>query len=117
MMVQLGPESARASKTVRKTYREHMDLLLLDEYSDLEGALETGGLVSLPADARRFNLSARREGPFPIGEKDLDNQESYISARPATIGVLLEVASRVRSGPLGRSRSRASCGTANIRSR
>jgi hypothetical protein len=100
MMIRLGLESARASATIRKTYREHMDLLFLDQYSDLQGALETGGLVSLPADALRFNLAPRREGLFPIGEKDLDNQESYISARPATIGVLLEVAARVRSGPL-----------------
>lgn len=52
----------------------------------------------LPPDPFRFNLAPRLDGPHPIGEKDLDNQESYIAARPFTIGCLLDIASRVRSG-------------------
>lgn len=99
MMVKLGPQSTRASKMIRETYRAHLDLLVLDAYADLEGALFTGGLAPLPLDPR-FNLAPRLEGAFPIGEKDLDNQVSYIAARPATIGALLAVASRVKSGPL-----------------
>jgi hypothetical protein len=100
MMVSLGRESARASATIKKSYRDHMDLLVLSRYTALEGALANGGLVPLPDDPLRFNLSPRVEGAFPIGEKDLDNQHSYIAARPETVGALLEVASRVRSGPL-----------------
>jgi hypothetical protein len=100
MMVSLGRESALASATIKKSYREHMDLLVLSKYTALEGALANGGLVPLPDDPLRFNLRPRVEGAFPIGEKDLDNQHSYIAARPETIGALLEVASRVRSGPL-----------------
>jgi hypothetical protein len=100
MMVSFGRESALASATIKKSYRAHMDLLVLNEYTALEGALANGGLVPLPADPLRFNVRVRVEGAFPIGEKDLDNQHSYISARPETIGALLEVASRVRSGPL-----------------
>lgn len=100
MMSALGPDSARASATIRRVYQEHLDLLMLDAYTDLEGALDNGGLVPLPEDPMRFNISPRLEGPHPIGEKDLDNQVSYVAARPATLGVLLEIASRVKSGPV-----------------
>ena len=100
MMAALGPDSARASATIRRVYQAHLDLLMLDGYTDLEGALDNGGLVPLPENAMRFNISPRLEGPHPIGEKDLDNQTSYLAARPATLGVLLEIASRVKSGPV-----------------
>ena len=99
-MVQLGPQSARASKAIRQAYRDHLDLLVLDEFADVESALWNGGLAPLPHDTLRFNVAPRLEGPSPIGEKDLDHQVSYIAARPATIGALLEVASRVKSGPI-----------------
>jgi hypothetical protein len=62
--------------------------------------LVNGGLAPLPADPLRFNIAPRLEGPYPIGEKDLENQVSYIAARPATIGCLLDIASRVKSGPI-----------------
>lgn len=100
MMVQLRPQSARASKTIRRSYRPHGELLVLDRFSDLEGALVNGGLAPLPDDPLRFNVAPRLEGRYPIGEKDLENQVSYIAARPATIGALLDVASRVKSGPI-----------------
>jgi hypothetical protein len=77
-----------------------MELLVLEEYAALEGALANGGLVPLPDDPIRFNLKPRVDGRFPIGEKDLDNQESYISARREAVGALIDIASRVRSGPL-----------------
>ena len=100
MMVALGPENARASATIRRVYKEHLELLMLEEYTELTGALDNGGLVPLPSEPLRYNLAPRLDGPHPIGEKDLDNQHSYISARPATIGALIEIASRVKSGPL-----------------
>lgn len=100
MMVQLRPQSVRASKTIRRAYRPHGELLVLDRYSDLEGALVNGGLAPLPEDPLRFNIAPRLDGPYPIGEKDLENQVSYIAARPSTIGCLLDVASRVTSGPI-----------------
>ena len=100
MMVELGPQSARASKTIRQAYRPHGEHLVLDRYADLEGALVNGGLAPLPADPLRFNIAPRLGGPYPIGEKDLANQISYIAARPATIGALLDIASRVKSGPI-----------------
>ena len=100
MMVRLSSQSSQASLTIKQAYRRHMELLVLEEYAALEGALANGGLVPLPDDLLRFNLKPRVDGPFPIGEKDLDHQDSYISARRETVGALIEIASRVRSGPL-----------------
>ena len=100
MMIAMRPQSVRASALISSTYRSYLDLLVLRQFAALEESLSNGGLVPLPADPQRYNLKARVHGPSPIGEKDLDNQQSYISARPATIGALLDIASRVRSGPL-----------------
>ena len=100
MMVAMAAQSARDAAAIKRLYRPHLELLLLNAYSDLEGALATGGLAPLPARPERFNLAPRLDGPHPIGEKDLGNQVNYIAARPATIGALIVVASRVRSGPV-----------------
>jgi hypothetical protein len=100
MMTVLAPQSARDAAQIREVYPPYLKLLQLDRYADLEGALATGGLVRLPSDTRAFNLTPRLGGLHPIGEKDLQNQSSYIAARPATIGALIVVASRVRSGPI-----------------
>ena len=100
MMVDLADDNARTSATVRKEYRAYLDFMVLGEFAALENALYTGGLVPLPADHERFNVRVRTEGPAPIAEKDLANQTSYIAARPAAVGALLDIASRVKSGPL-----------------
>ncbi len=100
MMVELGRKSALASAAINDEYRAHLDLLVLGEYGALQIALGTGGLVPLPADPHLFNLKLRVDGAAPIGEKDLDNQASYVAARPAALGALFEVASRVKSGPV-----------------
>lgn len=100
MMVFLAPETARAKATISRVYRDHLELLFLPEYADLVGALATGGVAPLPDDPSRFNIVPRLDGPHPIGEKDLRHQTSYLAARPATIGALIELASRVRTGPL-----------------
>jgi hypothetical protein len=100
MMVELGPDSAHASATVRAEYRAYLEPMTLEAFTALEDALYTGGLVPLPWDYERFNLRVRTDGPAPIAEKDLANQTSYIAARPAAIGALLDIASRVKSGPL-----------------
>ena len=99
-MTALAPESARAGAAIRALYLDHLELLMLDEYSAITGALDNGGLVPLPDDPIRFNFAPRLAGAHPIGEKDLENQSSYLAARPATIGALLDIASRVQSGPL-----------------
>jgi hypothetical protein len=100
MMVELAASSAQSAETIRRVYQDHLDILMLREYGELAGALDNGGLVPLPDQPLRFNIVPRLDGPHPIGEKDLANQSSYTAARAATIGALLEIASRVKSGPV-----------------
>lgn len=99
MMQSLAYDSARVAIAIRDSYDDHLELLYLREYEALTGALATGGLVPLPVGPR-FNVRPRLDGPHPIGEKDLTNQASYLAARPFTMGCLLAIASRVKSGPI-----------------
>ena len=99
MLTELGPRSAHAAVTIRDTYRPYIDYLALENFDGIAAGLATGGLVPLP-DPERFNIRVRLDGLNPIGEMDLEHQESYVSARAATIGCLLDIASRVTSGPI-----------------
>lgn len=96
----MGPGSLHAAIDIRETYRPYVDLLALKDFDHIESGLATGGLVPLPLDTSRFNVRVRLDGTSPIAEKDLEHQVSYVSARAATIGCLLDVASRVKSGPV-----------------
>lgn len=100
MMIDLASDSAQAAETIRRVYQDHLDVLMLREYGELAGALDNGGLVPLPMQPHLYNIVPRLDGPHPIGEKDLANQSSYMSARAAAIGALLEIAYRVKSGPV-----------------
>jgi uncharacterized protein DUF5715 len=100
MVADQAPRSARSSALIRELYPPYIDSFVLDDFGRIEQGLATGGLVPLPADPQRFNLRVRLDGANPIGELDLAHQTSYVSARAATIGCLLDVASRVKSGPL-----------------
>jgi hypothetical protein len=99
MIAALAPESARAAIAIRDSYRPYIDLLALDDFDHVEEGLATGGLVPLP-DPQRFNIRVRLDGASPIGEMDLAHQDHYVSARQETIGCLLDLASRVESGPI-----------------
>jgi len=100
MLADLAPTSIRSAIAIRETYRPFLDLLALNDFDQIQQGLDTGGLVPLPTDPERFNVRVRLEGISPIGEMDMARQASYVSARPATIGCLLDVASRVKSGPI-----------------
>ena len=100
MLADLAPTSMRSAIAIRETYRPFLDLLALNDFGQLQQGLDTGGLVPLPTAPERFNVRVRLEGVSPIGEMDMARQASYVSARPATIGCLLDVASRVKSGPI-----------------
>ena len=91
--------TALVAATIRDVYQPYVDQLMLDDFDAIEEGLVTGGLVRLPLDPR-FNIRVRLDGTNPIGEKDVSHQASYVSARTATIGCLLDVASRVKSGPI-----------------
>jgi Family of unknown function (DUF5715) len=100
MLTDLAPASMRSAIAIRENYRPFLNLLALDDFNQIEDGLANGGLVPLPNDPEHFNVRVRLDGTSPIGEKDMARQASYVSARPATIGCLLDVASRVKSGPI-----------------
>jgi Family of unknown function (DUF5715) len=100
MLADLAPTSLRSAIAIRETYRPFLDLLALNDFGQIQEGLDTGGLVPLPSDPEHLNVRVRLEGISPIGEMDMARQASYVSARPATIGCLLDVASRVKSGPI-----------------
>ena len=100
MLTDLAPASKESALAIRETYRPFLNLLALDDFDQIETGLSNGGLVPLPNDPERFNVRVRLDGTSPIGEKDMARQSRYVAARPATIGCLLDVASRVKSGPI-----------------
>ena len=100
MLADLAPASMRSAIAIRETYRPFLEPLELDDFDQIEAGLANGGLVPLPNDPERFNVRVRLDGLSPIGEMDMSRQASYVSARAATIGCLLDVASRVKSGPI-----------------
>ena len=96
----LAPRSAFDAAAIRESYRPYIEPLVLDDFAQIETGLVTGGLVPLPLDLERFNVRVRLEGRSPIGEKDIAHQASYVAARTAAIGCLLDIASQVKSGPI-----------------
>jgi hypothetical protein len=100
MVTGWAPRSGHAAAAIRDEYRPYVAPLALGTFGDIEAGLATGGLVRFPQNMERFNVRIRREGAGPIAEMDLAHQDSYVSARAATIGCLLDVASRVTSGPI-----------------
>jgi len=100
MVAEWAPRSAHGAAAIREEYRPYLAPLALGTFDDIEKGLATGGLVPFPQDSERFNVLIRREGTNPIAEKDLPHQDSYVAARAATIGCLLDVASRIKSGPI-----------------
>ena len=99
LMAEMTAESRRASSQVRAAYRAELDSALRDR-PELIASLEAGTLARLPDNPARFNLDLRLAGAHPIAERDLVYQPLYVAARPATVGALLAVASRVGSAPL-----------------
>jgi len=99
MVTEQAARSAHDAALMRASYGPYIEPLALDDYAQIQEGLATGGLVPLPLDSR-FNVRVRLEGSNPIGEKDIVHQLSYVAARPATIGCLMDVASRVKSGPI-----------------
>ena len=96
----LAPRSAFDAEAIRDSYRPYIEPLMLDDFEHIETGLATGGLVPLPTDPERFNIRVRLDGRSPIGEKDIAHQASYVAARTAAVGCLLDIASRVKSGPI-----------------
>jgi hypothetical protein len=99
LMQDLRAESDQHAAAIREAYGSEVAALALPDRRALTAGLQGGSLLMLPpgldADVR-----PRLAGRHPIGEADLEHQHLYVAARPETLGLLLEVASRVGSGPL-----------------
>lgn len=99
MMVGMQRESRADARAIKAAYRPLMASAIFKGGEDLRRALESGELVRL-SEPERFGLEPRLTGRSAIGGLDLENQDLYVAARPAAMGVLLEIARRVHSGPL-----------------
>ena len=100
MMAQLRAESVRDARTIKAEYGRLVETASFANRADLEAALELEELARIPDHTAPLNIVLRLDGAHPIAEKDLHNQELYLGARPATLGLLYEIASRVTSGPI-----------------
>ena len=100
LMKELQAESARHAAAIRAAYAPAVRRLALPDRTALRAAIGRGAILPLPPDIGARNVQPRLTGRHPIGEADLSHQHLYVAARPETVGLLLEIASRVRSGPL-----------------
>ncbi len=99
MMSELRPESRRAAQDIKVSFGP----MVAQAYANrdaLELAIERQHVALLAKDALSYNVDPRLDGRHPIGEKDLANQQAYVGARPAALGLLYAIASRVESSPV-----------------
>jgi hypothetical protein len=99
MLVGMRSASRRDALRIKQAYRPLMRSTTFQDRDDLQRAVESGDLVPLPAP-ERVGIQPRLTGRSVIGSLDLEHQELYVTARPATVGMLLEIARRVQSGPI-----------------
>lgn len=100
MMAELRPQSQRDARTIKSAYGPLVGSSMFVNRGDLEAALELDELALIPDHSSPLNIMLRLDGAHPIAEKDLANQAMYLGARPATLGLLYEIAERVKTGPI-----------------
>lgn len=100
MMADLRTLSRSDARTIKASYGPMVRSALFADRGDMETALEMEELALLPDHTEALNIQLRLDGASPIAEKDLANQALYLGARPATLGLLYAIASRVQSGPI-----------------
>lgn len=100
MMSELRPESRRAAQAIKAAYGPLVGRETFADRADLMEAIERDHVARLAQDALAFNVAPRLDGYSPIGEKDLAHQAAYVAARPAALGLLYAIASRVESSPV-----------------
>lgn len=97
MMAELRPHSRRDAQLIRAEYRSFETFR---HRVDLEVAMMHDELAMLPEHTAPLNIILRLDGASPIAEKDLAHQEKYLGARPGALGLLMEIAAQVKSGPI-----------------
>lgn len=100
MMAGLRPQSQSDARTIKAAYASLVRSSMFVNRGDLEAALELEELAMIPDHTEPLNIMLRLNGAHPIAEKDLANQAMYLGARPAALGLLYEIAARVKSGPI-----------------
>ena len=97
MMTALRAESVDSAARIAAAYGEGAAGHAFHDREEVAAALNEGFLAPFPLTNNWFNVRPRLTGSHPIGEKDLGHQALYVAARPATLGVLLRIAARVRT--------------------
>jgi hypothetical protein len=100
LMGTLRSDSVAHAASIADAYEQETPSLTFADRDDLRAALQQGTLMPMPPDAASLNLALRVAGAHQIGEMDPAHQPLYLGARPEVIGMLLDIASRVQSGPL-----------------
>lgn len=99
LLAEMRKDSRNDALTIKEVYAPLVARSSFEDREHLQRALDTGELVWIDAP-ERFNLMLRLTGPSAIGERDLENQPLYLAARPPAMGMLFDIARRVKSGPL-----------------
>lgn len=100
LMADMRTESRADALTIKEVYAPLASSTMFEDREDLKRALASGELVLLD-HPERFNVTPRVSGESYIGQQDLEHQNLYVSLRPAAMGMLFEIAKRVRDhGPL-----------------
>jgi membrane protein DedA with SNARE-associated domain len=98
LMADLRPVSLESAAHIQAAYAGEVRTLALRNRQALAAAHDAGHVLPVSALRSASNLRLRLGGKHPIGELDRVHQDLYVAARPETIGCLLHVAARVRSG-------------------
>lgn len=98
LMQELREESRHDARRIEEAYRHRRHTL--PDREALAGAIADGSVRFLPLAEPAFNIRPRLTGAHPIGELDREHQRLYVAADPAALGLLLQIAARVRSTPL-----------------
>lgn len=100
MMEELRPQSRHDARAIKSLYAPMVDDAAFANRGDLAAALDVDELALVPEHTEPLNITLRLDGAHPIAEKDLRHQALYLGARPAALGLLYDIASRVQSGPI-----------------
>lgn len=99
MVSELRKQSHADALTIKEEYRSLIPSAMFEDRDHLRRAMDSGELVPL-SSVELPRVQPRLYGESPIAEKDLENQQLYVSLRPAAMGMLIDIARRAEQGPI-----------------
>ena len=99
MVSEMRRDSREDALTIKEEYAPLVATAVFADLDHLRRAIDTGELVAL-SSVELPHVQPRLYGESPIAQKDLENQQMYVALRPATMGLLIDIARRVQRGPL-----------------